>query len=101
MPMCSYLVVSKSAIVSTIFASSFGLSLNPGVSMSTTVLLSRVNSSESWTSVVHGPKPVASGRFEPLARLTNWRNSSQFPVIVTKHTLLACVFPLPVAPTTL
>ena len=69
--------------------------------MSVTVLPPRVNSSESWTSVVHGPNPVASGRFEPLARLINWRQPGKFPVIDAKRTLLTCVFPLPVAPMTL
>ena len=69
----AYLAARKDVIIFKISVSLFVVSLNPGVSMKVTTLPSRVKSSASWTSAVHGSKPIPTGRFEPLARLINWR----------------------------
>ena len=74
---------------------------NSGVSIRVTALPSRVNSSKGWILTVRGSEPIESDRFEPLVRLINWRQSSEFLVIIVKHALLTVVFPLPVAPMTL
>ena len=71
--MCTYVVAKKAVIVFKISVFFCGVSSNPGVSMSVTVLPSRVNSSASWISVVHDPKFILTRRFEPLARLINWK----------------------------
>ena len=99
--MWTYVVVKNVAIISKISVSLFEVSLNPGVSTRTTLLPSRVNSSESLTSAVHDSKPVATGRFEPLARLMNWRQPDELVVAVTRHIPLTDDFPLLVAPMTL
>ena len=98
MPTCTYMVAKKAAIVLKISTSLFGALSNPGVSMRITGLPSRVNTSVDLTSAVHQPTPVSTGRFEPLARLINWKQLGEFLIIVTGHTLLTEVFPLPVSP---
>ena len=67
---CAYILAKKSAIISKM-TSVFKVLSNPGASTRVTVVPSRVNSSESWTSVVCGSEPAGSGCFEPLARLIN------------------------------
>ena len=95
-------VAKKAAIIFKISTSLFEVSSNPGVSMRVTALPSRMNLSASWTSAVHDSKSIPIRRFEPLARLINWRQPSEFLVIITRHrTILTDVFPLPVAPKTL
>ena len=94
-------VFKKGLIFFKISVSVVDVLLNPGVSMRITVFPSRVNSSESWTSVVHNSESVATGRFEPLARLTNWRQPGELLIVITKHYPLTDDFPLPVAPMTL
>ena len=75
MLICAYVVAKKAVIISKISVSLFEVLSNPGVSMRTTVRPSRVNSFESWTLSVHDSKPTPTCRFEPLARLINWRSS--------------------------
>ena len=102
MPMRAYVADRKRAIFFkiSVLVSEFEVSSNPGVSMRVTALPSRVNSSVSWNSVVHDSRPVPTRKFDPLASLINWRQSSQ-SVIITKRILLTVVFPLPIAPITL
>ena len=69
--MWAYVLFKKGPIFFKISVSVVDELSNPGVSMRVTVLPSRANSSESWTSVVHNSESVATGRFEPLARLMN------------------------------
>ena len=97
----THVVAKKVAIVLKISVSLLEVSSNPGVSMRVTLLPSRVNLSATWTSSVHDSKPVPTRRFEPLARLINWRQLSEFLVITTKNPVLTEVFPLVVAPMTL
>ena len=100
--MWTYAVARKAVIICKISVSLFIVSPNPGVSMRTTFLPSRVNTFESWTSAVHESKPIPTRRFEPLARLINWiQLVGEFLAIVAKHAVLTDVFPLPVAPMTL
>ena len=100
--MLAYVAVRKRAISfkTSVLVFEFEVSSNPGVSMRVTTLPSRVNSSASWNSVVHACRPVPTRRFEPLARLINWRQSDQ-SIMITKNILLTVVFPLPIAPITL
>ena len=100
-PMWIYVVAKKAAIIRKISVSLFEVSSNPGVSMRTTLFPSRVNPSESWASAVHDSRPIPTRRFEPLARLINWRQPGELLAAVIKCTLLTDVFPLPVAPMTL
>ena len=97
----AYLAARKSAIIFKISVSLFKVSSNPGVSMRLTALPSRVNSSESSTSAVQDSNPDPIRRFEPLARLTNWRLLGEFLATMSGSTLLTVVLPLPVAPMTL
>ena len=69
--MRAYAVAKKAAIILKMSVSLFEVSSNPGVSMRTTFLPSRANSSASWTSVVHDFKFIPIRRFERLARLIN------------------------------
>ena len=78
------MVAKKAAIIFGISVSSFEASSNPGVSMRITSLSSRVNPSVGWTSAVRDSKFVPVGSSKPLARLMNWRQQDEFPVIVTK-----------------
>ena len=48
-------MVAKKAAINLKISSGFEVSSNPGVSMRVTALPSRVNSSESWISVVRDP----------------------------------------------
>jgi len=66
-----YVVAKKAAIIFKISVSLFDVSSNPGVSMRTTFLPSRENSSASWTSAVHDSKFIPIRKFERLARLIN------------------------------
>ena len=100
-PVCTYVEAKKVAIIVRISVSVFDVSSNPGVSMRITLLPSRVNSSASVTSAVHDANPIPIRRFEPLARLINWRQLGESPVVISGYTLLTEVFPLPVAPITL
>ena len=95
------MAAKKAAIVCNISVSLFEVSSNPGVSMRTTLRPSRVNPSESWTSAVQDSNPIPTRRFEPLARLINWKRLGEFMAVVTEQVLLTDVFPLPVAPMTL
>ena len=97
---CAYMMGKEAAIASKMPSASEGLS-NSGVSIRVTALPSRVKSSKAWILTGPGFKPAESGRFEPLARFINWRQPSEFLVIIFKHVLLTVVFPLPVAPMTL
>ena len=101
MPMYTYEVAKKAAIICKISVSLFEVSSKPGVSIRATVLPSRMNSSESLTSAVQDPRPIPTRKVEPLARLMNWRQLSEFLVVITKYALLTDVLPLPVAPMTL
>jgi hypothetical protein len=65
-------VAKKVAMFFKIAVSLFVVSSNPGVSMNTTRLPSRVNSFASWTSGVHDSKPIPTLKFELLARLMNY-----------------------------
>ena len=93
--------MAKKAAIFKISVSLFVVSLNPGVSIRVTLLPSSVNLSATWASVVHGSKSIPTRKFERLARLINWRHSSELLIITTKHLVLTEVFPLPVAPMTL
>ena len=73
MPMCAYVAARKNAIILKISVSLFEVSSNPGVSMRVTALPSRMSLLASWTSAVHDSKPIPIRKFEPLARLMNWR----------------------------
>ena len=101
MPTCTYVVAKKAAIAFKISASLFRPWSNAGVSMRTTGLPSKVNISASSMSSVHEPRVLLTRRFEPLARLISWKQPGEFLIIVTGHTLLTEVFPLPVMPMTL
>ena len=101
MPTWTHAVAKKAAIAFKISESLPEISLNPGVSMSATLLPSRVNLSTTWTSVVLGCGPVPTHRFEPLARLINWGQQSELLIIVAKHPVLTVDFPLPAGPMTL
>ena len=67
----THAVAKKSAIIFNTSVSLFVVSSNPGVSMRTTRLPSRVNSLASCTSSVHEVRFTPTGRFEWLARLMN------------------------------
>ena len=69
---CTHVVAKKVAVPSKMFASLLEVSLNPGTSMRVTERPSRSNSSESWISAAEFD-PIR--RFEPLARLMNWKHS--------------------------
>ena len=97
----AYTAARWNAISFKVSVALFVVSSNPGVSTRVTVLPSRVNSSATWTSAVHDINPIPVRRFEPLARLINWRQPGEFPVIFGKCILLTAVLPLPVAPMTL
>ena len=99
-PICAYTMGKEAAITSKMPSASKGSS-NPGVSIRVTTLPSRVNSSEGWILAVRDSEPAENGLFEPLARLINWGQLSEFLVNFAKHALLTVVFPLPVAPMTL
>ena len=73
--MRAYVAARKDAIIFKMSVSLFVVSSNPGVSMRVTALPSRVNSSATWTSAVHDSKSIPVFRFEPLARLINWRRA--------------------------
>ena len=92
-PMRTYAVAKGAAIISKTSISLFEVSSNPGISMRTTLLPSRVNSSARWTSVALEPKRVLTGSFEPLARLTNWGQLGWFLVIVTERCTAHRCFP--------
>ena len=89
MPTCTYVVAKKTAIAFKISASLFRPWSNAGVSMRTT------------GPSVHEAMVLLTRRFEPLARLISWKQPGEFLIIVTGHTLLTEVFPLPVMPMTL
>ena len=71
--MGTHMVARKDPISFKTSVSIFEVSSNPGVSMRVTALPLRVNSSASWTSTVHDSNPIPIGRFEPVARLINWK----------------------------
>lgn len=79
--MWTYVVFKKAAIIFKTSVSLFNVSSKPGVSMRITLCPSRVNSSASWMSVVQDFRLFPTRRFEPLARLTNWRQPGEFSVI--------------------
>ena len=54
-------MAAKKAVINLKMSSGFEVSSNPGVSMRVTALPSRVNSSESWISIVRDPEPDGSG----------------------------------------
>ena len=91
----AYVVAKKAAIIFKTSVSLLEVSSNPGVSMRITFLPSRVNSSASWTSAVHDSKLIPTRRFERLARLINWRDPSESPVIITDITCAYRCFPTP------
>ena len=68
------MAAKKTAIIFRILVSLFLVSSNAGVSMRVTAFPSRMNSFASLTSAVYDSDPVLTGRFEPLARLINWRH---------------------------
>ena len=75
MSKCAHVVAKKAAIIFKTSVSLLEVSSNPGVSMRTTPLPSRVNRSARWTSVVHDSRFIPTRRLERLARLTNWAAS--------------------------